>query len=83
VGSIAVVWSLWLCRNDKFFNDKNSSMLDVVYRATTLLRSLSPLQRLEDRNHFTEVSTRLEYTAKEFIYQHGWLHNRRIEAKEA
>jgi hypothetical protein len=23
VGAIVVVWSLWLCRNDKVFNDKN------------------------------------------------------------
>jgi hypothetical protein len=23
VGVIAVIWSLWLCRNDKVFNDKN------------------------------------------------------------
>ena len=26
VGAIAVIWSLWLCRNDKVFNDKNSSI---------------------------------------------------------
>jgi hypothetical protein len=82
VGAIAVVWSLWLCRNDKVFNDKSSSLLQVVYRVTALLRSWSPLQRLEDRDLFMEVSTRLENTAKEFISQHGWQHNRRIEANE-
>jgi hypothetical protein len=27
VGAIAVIWSLWLCRNDKVFNDKNASLL--------------------------------------------------------
>jgi hypothetical protein len=25
VGTIAFIWSQWLCRNDKVFNDKNSS----------------------------------------------------------
>jgi hypothetical protein len=80
MGAIAVIWSLWLCRNDKVFNDKNSSLLQVVYRATALLRSWSPLQRLEDRDLCTEVSTRLENTAKEFISQHGWQHNRRLQA---
>jgi hypothetical protein len=27
VGAVALIWSLWLCRNDKFFNDKNCSLL--------------------------------------------------------
>jgi hypothetical protein len=27
VGAIAFIWSLWLCRNDKVFNDKTSSIL--------------------------------------------------------
>jgi hypothetical protein len=27
VGALAVIWSLWLCRNDKVFNDKNYSLL--------------------------------------------------------
>jgi hypothetical protein len=80
MGAIVVVWSLWLYRNDKIFDDKNSSLLQVVYRATALLRSWSPLQRFEDRDLCTEVSTQLENTAKGFISQHGWQHNRRIEA---
>jgi hypothetical protein len=32
VGAIAVIWSLWLCRNDKVFDDKNYSLLQVIYR---------------------------------------------------
>jgi hypothetical protein len=35
---------------------------------------------LEDQGLFTKVSTRLENTAKEFIYQHGWLNSPRIVA---
>jgi hypothetical protein len=30
--ALAVIWSLWLCRNDKVFDDKNYSLLQVVYR---------------------------------------------------
>jgi hypothetical protein len=83
VGAVAVVWMLWLCRNDKVFNDKNSSLMQVIYRCTALLRSWSPLQRLEDRDLFMEVAARLENAAKEFISQHRWLHIRRIEANVA
>jgi hypothetical protein len=32
VGATAFIWSLWLCRNDKNFNDKYSSILQVIYR---------------------------------------------------
>jgi hypothetical protein len=78
VGAIAVIWSLWLCRNDKVFNDKNSSLMQVIYRCTATLRSWLPLQRTEDRDLFTEVCTQLEDTAKEFIIRHGWQHSLRI-----
>jgi hypothetical protein len=33
VGAIAFIWSLWLYRNDKVFNDKNFSILQVICRA--------------------------------------------------
>jgi hypothetical protein len=57
VGAIAVIWLLWLCRNDKVFYDKNYSLMQVIYQRMTLLRLWSLLQRSEDRNLFTEVST--------------------------
>ena len=46
VGALAVIWSLWLCRNDKVFTDKNCSLMQVIYRCTTILRSWSALQRV-------------------------------------
>ena len=49
VGALAVIWSLWLCRNDKVFNDKNTSLLQVLYRCTGLLCSWSTLQHVENR----------------------------------
>jgi hypothetical protein len=79
VGAIAIIWSLWLCRNDKIFHDINSSCLQVIYRSTALLRSWSLLQRIENRDLFMEVSTRLEDVAKDIFSQHGWRRNLRIE----
>jgi hypothetical protein len=69
VGTIAVIWSLWLCRNDKVFEDKNCSLLQVIYKCTDTLRLWSPLQRLENRDLFTEVCTQLEATARD-IFPH-------------
>ena len=79
VGAIAVIWSLWLCRNDKVFNNKYSSLLQVIYRCTALLRSWSSLQRVENKDLFTEVCARLEETAKDFFSRHRWRHDLRIE----
>jgi hypothetical protein len=38
VRAIALICSLWLCRNDKVLNEKNSSLLQVIYRCTDTLR---------------------------------------------
>jgi hypothetical protein len=78
VGVIAFIWSLWLCRNDKVFNDKNSSILQVIYRGISTFHLWSSLQRVEDRDLFTEVCARLEATARDTFSQHGWLHCLRI-----
>jgi hypothetical protein len=32
VRALAVIWSLWLCRNNKVCNNKNCSLLQVLYR---------------------------------------------------
>jgi hypothetical protein len=37
VGAMALIWSLWLCRNDKVFDNKSSSLLQVIYRCTGTL----------------------------------------------
>jgi hypothetical protein len=71
LSAIAVAWSFCLYRNDKVFNNKNSSIMQAIYWCTALLRSWSPLLRLGDRNLFMKVSTRLENTAMEFISPHG------------
>jgi hypothetical protein len=78
VGALAVIWSLWLCRNNKVFDDKNYSLLQVIYRCIGMLCLWSPFQWLENRDLFTEVCTRLEATERDNFSPHEWPHNLRI-----
>jgi hypothetical protein len=78
MGALTVIWSLWLYRNDKIFNDKNYSLLQVIYRCTGILRLWSPLQRMENHGLFTEVCTQLEATARDTFFPYGWPHNLQI-----
>jgi hypothetical protein len=70
VGALVVIWSLWLCINDKVFNDKNYSLLQVIYRCTTILHLWSPLQRVENHDLFTEVCIRLERLQRGILFPH-------------
>ena len=79
VGAITLIWSIWLCRNDKVFNDKNFSLMQVIYRCTHLLHSWSSLHRVEFRDLFMEVSIRLEDAVRDFFIPHGWRHSFRID----
>jgi hypothetical protein len=76
VWAIVFIWSLWLCRNDKVFNDKNSSILQVIYRAIGTLCLWSALQRPQDRDLYMEVWA----TAWDTFSQYGWPHSLRIDA---
>ena len=79
VAALAVIWSLWLSRNDKVFNDKNCSLMQVIFRTTATLCSWTQLQRVGHRDLFMEVCTRLEDTVREFLSLHGWQHNLQID----
>jgi hypothetical protein len=78
VGAMALIWSLWLYRNDKIFNNKSPSFLQVIYRCTGTFRLWSQLHRSEDHDLFSEVCTRLVDTARDLFSCHGWQHNLRI-----
>ena len=78
VGASALLWLLWLCRNDYVFNGKTSSSMQVIYRCTHWLRMWSTLQRTEYQSLFKAVCMRLERVAREVFTQHGWQHNLRI-----
>ena len=79
VGASALLWSLWLCRNDCVFNGKISSPMQVIYRCTHWLRMWSTLHRTEYQLLFKAVCMRLERVAREVFTQHGWQHNLRID----
>jgi hypothetical protein len=78
VGALVVVCLLWLCRNDKVFNNENCSLLQVIYKCTGVLRLWSPLRRMKNHDLFTEVCTRLEAMARDTFSLYGWPHNLRI-----
>ena len=78
VGAYALIWSLWLCRNDLVFNNKNVSSLQVIFRCTYLLRTWSTPQQANYQPLFKVVCTRLEQVAMEVFAQHGWQRNLRI-----
>jgi hypothetical protein len=44
VGALVAIWSLWLCKNDKVFNNNVSFPLQVIYRCTGILCLWSSLQ---------------------------------------
>jgi hypothetical protein len=72
VGALAIIWSLWLRRNDKVFYVKKCSLLQVVDGYTSMLYLWSPLQRMENEDLFMEVCTRLESTTSDiFSYMFG------------
>jgi hypothetical protein len=75
VGAIVVIWTLWLCRNDKLFNDKTFSHLHVIYWCINTLRLWSSLKQVESRDLFMEVYSQLEATAMGTFSQYGCHHN--------
>lgn len=79
MGAIALLWSLWLCRNNLVFNAKLSTPMQVIFHCSHLLRSWSTLQKPEHRALYTEVCLRLEQVARDIFSHHGWRHSMRIE----
>jgi hypothetical protein len=75
VGVIAVIWFFWMRRNVKTFNTKNSSN---GVRLCSI--HMIVVSTFEDHDRFTEVCIGLEDMAKEFITQHRWQYNRKIDA---
>jgi hypothetical protein len=70
VGVMALIWSLCVCRNDKFFNNF-FSLLQVIYRCTRTLYLWSQLHHMEDHDLFSEVCTCLEDTTRDLFSRHG------------
>jgi hypothetical protein len=82
VGVSALLWSLWLCRNDMVFNKTNSiSILQVVFRSTYWARTWSMLLKDEESQEALKLGCRRwEMIAREILTKFGWRYASRIEA---
>jgi hypothetical protein len=72
VGTCAIVWSLWSCRNDIISNRKgNAHFLQVIRTATHWIHEWSFLLPEEQRAHMDSGCTRLETVARDIFNQGG------------
>jgi hypothetical protein len=79
VGAAAVIWSMWLCRNDQVFNNVTiQSPLQVIFRSTFWIRNWAALQTEENQGWLKAVCSRLEIIAMVFA-KNGWKFSNRLE----
>ena len=75
VGICALLWAIWNCRNDLAFNTTTSiHFLQVLFRATALIRMWSLLTLTEAREHLVTGSIRWKMVFNQF----GWRSGNRI-----
>ena len=73
VGVCALLWTIWLCRNDLVFNRISQiHFLQVIFRATAVIRSWWLLTPMEAREHLVTGSIRWEMVARDIFNQFGW-----------
>jgi hypothetical protein len=79
VGTAALCWAIWRCRNDVIFKKlKTNSIMQVIFRRAYWLRSWAQLQRDEQaKDTLTLLSKKLEVIALE-ISNRGWKHLYRL-----
>ena len=76
----ALLWAIWLTRNEVVFDEcKPKSLLQVLFRGTHWLRQWANLQRHEDlKDQMISVAQHLEKSALEFFGSNGWLSQRHV-----
>jgi hypothetical protein len=81
VGGAALLWSIWLSRNDLVFSKCFSkSFVQVLFRGTYWVRSWAMLSKQEDSMILKKWCQRLEITTMEVFNQFGWNVKSRIQA---
>ena len=79
VGVCALLWAIWNCRNDLAFNRITTiHFLQVVFRATALIRMWSLLTPTEARERLATGSVRWEMVARDIFNRFGWRSCNRI-----
>ena len=73
VGVSALLWTIWLCGNDLvFYRSSRVHFLQVIFRATALIRSWSPLTTMEAREHLVTACIRWETVTRDIFNRFGW-----------
>ena len=73
MGACAILWAIWLTRNDVAFNCAriSSSLLHVLFRRTYWIRFWALLQKEEERLLVLEGCRALECSAMEIFVSNG------------
>ena len=73
VGVCALLWAIWNCKNVLTFNRTTTiHLLQVLFRATALLRMWSLLTPMEARERLVTGSVRWEMVARDIFNRFGW-----------
>lgn len=77
----ALLWAIWLSRNDHIFNHAIiSSPMQVIYRTTILIRAWSTLQKEEARGWLIAICRQMEVMTMDISAKNGWRFTNRIES---
>jgi hypothetical protein len=78
-GVAALCCAIWISRNDLVFNKTSMiTYLQVLFRATHLLRFWGYLQEVEDQEIIKETCRRIEVVSMQFFSYFGWSFTNRI-----
>jgi hypothetical protein len=79
IGTGAMLWAMWLSRNEIVF-DKTPvlSYMQVIHRATHWTRAWSVFQKEEERNMLQDACRLLETLKMEIFVKYGWRFSNRL-----
>jgi hypothetical protein len=79
VGIGAILWGIWLSRNDVVFDKRQVlSYMQVIYRATHWTKTWAIFQKEEDRQKLQDACRLLEIVTMEIFARHGWRFSNRL-----
>ena len=79
MGLCALLWSIRLSRNDiVFHNTQKQTVLQILFRATFLIRTWAILQKVEDRDLIADAYRALEVIAMDIFARNGWQFSNRL-----
>jgi hypothetical protein len=79
IGVCALLWAIWNCRNDMIFNRQPLiNFWQVIYRATSWIRTWPLLSHAEAKEHMAIGCNRWETVARDIYNRFGWWSNNRL-----